>query len=153
MKTFSIYRPFDVENPFGGMDNVSRFMEDIFSNAFGSLGAERPHISHRTPCVDVEETDKSYIIEAELPGYDQEDVKVSMDGGTLTIESVRDEKAEKGDGKNYVMRERQHYSFNRSFRLPDNADPEAVSAAFKNGLLKLDIGKRTEAQKKQIAIT
>jgi HSP20 family protein len=83
-----------------------------------------------------------------------EDVSVNLDGGTVTIESKKDETVEKKDKKEkaFVLRERRSRSFSRSFKLPENADPDAISASFKNGLLTLTIGKRTEAQKKTIQI-
>jgi HSP20 family protein len=91
------------------------------------------------------------VLEAELPGFAMEDVSVNLDGGTVTIESKKDETVEKKD-KTFVLRERRSRTFSRSFKLPENADPDAISASFKNGLLTLTIGKRTEAQKKTIQI-
>jgi HSP20 family protein len=113
------------------------------------------------PAIDVIEKDDAYVLEAELPGYDEKDVNLSLDGGAITIESAKTDAAEKKadgnraderDDKRYIVRERRSSTFSRSFRLPENADNESISAGFKNGLLTLEIKKRTEAQKRVIQI-
>jgi HSP20 family protein len=92
-------------------------------------------------------------MEMELPGFDEKNIEVNVDGSNLTIASKQEEKKEtKDEETGYILRERRKNAFNRSFQLPENADPEAVSAAFKNGVLSLDIKKRAETQKKVIQI-
>jgi HSP20 family molecular chaperone IbpA len=161
MRTLTVYKPFDFENAFNAFDrdlrgyNPLAEMGRVMDNLLGCAG--QPSVSPalaRIPAVDVEETDKSYVLEAELPGFAMDDVSVNLDGATVTIESKKDETVEKQDAKNknFVLRERRSRSFNRSFKLPENADPNAISASFKHGLLTLTIGKRTEAQKKTIQI-
>ncbi|MDR2160271.1 MAG: Hsp20/alpha crystallin family protein [Treponema sp.] len=151
MKTLTLYRPF-IENALSDFD---RYMENVFGDS-PSLPSDR--IFNHAPACDVRETENSYIIEAELPGYDEKEIHVHVDGGALTIESgqeeVRDvnEKKEKKDGGNYLIRERRARSFSRSFKLPDNADPDKVSASFRNGILSLEIKKRAEARKRLIQI-
>jgi HSP20 family protein len=104
--------------------------------------------------VDVRETEKADILDMELPGYDEKSVEVHVDGGNLFIESRLDESREKKDKseETYVLRERRVNSFSRSFKLPENADPESVTASFGNGILSLEIGKRAEARKRTIQI-
>jgi HSP20 family protein len=113
-------------------------------------------VLHKLPLVDVQETSDAYLVEAELPGFDEKQVQVHVEGGKLTIESVRDEETrdeEKKEGTgSYLLRERQKASFSRSFTLPDNADTEAVEAAFKNGVLSLQIKKRAENARRLIEI-
>jgi HSP20 family protein len=105
------------------------------------------------PLVDVRETDSGYFFEAALPGYDEKDVEVNIDGNSLTIESKSGQNTEKKDAEgSYLLRERYIESFSRSFKLPDNADPSQIDANFKNGLLTLEIKKRAESQKRAIAI-
>jgi HSP20 family protein len=160
MKTLTVYKPFDFENAIDAFDRDFRGFSPLaemtraMDNLFGLAGqSPLPGQLARIPAVDVEETDKTYVLEAELPGFAMEDVSVNLDGGTITIESKKEEAGEKKDKKkNYVLRERRGRSFSRSFKLPENADSEAINASFKNGLLTLTIGKRTEAQKKTIQI-
>ncbi|MDR1389126.1 MAG: Hsp20/alpha crystallin family protein [Treponema sp.] len=133
MKTVALYRPFGVE-----LGDFRRHMEDFFDYPLGGLTGEK------APLVDVRENENSYLIEAELPGFDEKDIQVHVDKGTLTIESVSEEKKDQ-DEKNFLIRERSKISFCRSFQLPDNADAEQISAVFKNGVLSLEVKKLEEA--------
>jgi HSP20 family protein len=105
--------------------------------------------------VDVRETGKAYILDMELPGYDEKSVEVHVDGGSLSIESRLDESHEEKKDKTegtFILRERRLNSFSRSFKLPENANPDSVTASFKNGILNLEIGKRAEARKRTVQI-
>jgi HSP20 family protein len=160
MKTLTVYKPFDFCDAFDASEHegllhpfsdVSRMLDNVLGFAGRSpAGAGYAAL----PAVNVEERDSSYVLEAELPGFTMDDISVNLDGGAITIESKKDDKSEKDSGpqKTYVLRERHCRSFSRSFKLPENADPDAINAAFKNGLLTLTIGKRAEAQKKTIQI-
>ena len=153
MKTLAVYRPTHsvLENALSGFD---RYMESFFGDNFLTPS---DRIFNRLPSVDVKETEKSYVLEAELPGFDEKDIQVRLDGRNLTIESKKvEEKNEEGNAKeeaNYLIRERRFSSFSRSFKLPENADPEGVSASFKNGILSLEVNKKAEATTKVIQIT
>ena len=157
MKTVTLYRPnvthSVLENALTGFD---RYLESFFGDNF-LTPSER--IFNRLPSVDIMETEKSYVLEAELPGLDEKDIQVRLDGRNLTIESkkVEEDKKEEGEVKgregNYLIQERRVSSFSRTFKLPENANPEEVSASFKNGILSLEINKRAEAQAKVIQIT
>src|SRR5262249_16109042 len=89
-----------------------------FSGMFGSRGGRgfgvRPH-------VDVTETDKEIVVEAELPGIDEKDVSLALQDGVLMI---RGEKKHEHDEEkeNYRMMERRYGSFQRSVQLPDTVD-------------------------------
>jgi len=147
MKTFTLYHPATIQN---ALSDFERYMESFFGDSPAPAGKTIGH----TPAVDIRETDKAFILEMELPGYDEKTIDVHVDGSNLTITSkqeVMDEK--KGDENGvYLIKERHLNSFSRSFKLPQNANPEAVNAAFKNGVLSLEIAKRAEAQKRMIQI-
>ncbi|MDR2600955.1 MAG: Hsp20/alpha crystallin family protein [Spirochaetaceae bacterium] len=146
MKTVSLYRPFNVERP---VFDVEKFVDSFF----GENGASFFNKASWKPAVDVIETKDSYIVEAELPGFEEKDVEVNVDNNTLTIESKLDKETGKKDNeKAFVIRERCVTHFSRSFKLPDNADTSAVEARFKNGLLELEIKKSAEAKKRIIQI-
>lgn len=99
-----------------------------------------------SPAADISETDKEYLVKAELPGVKREDVKVTLEDGVLTIEGER--KLEKEDKNEKTHRiERFHGSFSRSFTLPENADAAAVRADSKDGVLNVHIPK-TQVEKK-----
>jgi HSP20 family protein len=147
MKTVTLYRPNTLQNALNGFD---RYFESFFGDSPLTPAAR---IFGHLPPVDVKETEKAFVLDMELPGYDEKNIAVHVDGGSLSIESRAEETGEenRNDGT-YILRERRLDSFSRSFKLPENADPETISAAFKNGILTLEIQKRPEAQKRMIKI-
>jgi HSP20 family protein len=147
MKAVTLYRPSVLENALSDFD---RYMDSFFGDSFLSPS---DRIFNRLPAVDVRETDKSYILEAELPGFEEKDVEVRLDNSTLVIESKKEDEKKEAKKGSYMIQERRSSSFSRSFRLPENADPEGISASFKNGVLTLEISKRAEAQKRVIQIS
>jgi HSP20 family protein len=149
MKALSLYRPNVLENALSGFD---RYLDSFFRDNFLDP-ADR--VLSRLPSVDVKETEKAYVLEAELPGLDEKDIEIRLDGNTLTLQSKKAEEKEEtnnGDGS-YLIRERRFSSFSRSFKLPENADKEGITASFRNGILSLEIGKKTEAQARLIQIS
>jgi HSP20 family protein len=157
MKTVTLYRPFNIEHALSDFD---RYLETFFGD---SPLAPADRIFNHLPAVDVREKEDAYLLEADLPGYDEKGIQVHVDGGTLTIESSQVEDSQQGvspekdkdAGKakeTFLIRERRTSAFSRSFKLPENADPNEVSASFKNGILSLEIKKRSEAQKRVIQI-
>jgi HSP20 family protein len=149
MKAVTMYRPLAIEKALNDFD---RYLESFFGESPLAPG-DRPLAS---PAVDVREVDGSYILEAELPGYDEKDLEIHLDNRTLIIKSKKDESSEKKanqeDEGRYYIRERRKSAFSRSFKLPEDADQENITANFKNGLLCMEIKKRAEAQKRLISI-
>ena len=147
MRTLTFYRPNTIEN-----------IMNEFNSSLGSLDSlltPAARVFNHVPVVDVRETDEAYILDMELPGYDEKNIEVNVDGTKLTISSNHEEKEEKkaeGEQTTYLIKERRTSSFSRSFKLPSNADPDVIKAAFKNGILNLEIKKRPEAQRRVIAI-
>lgn len=90
------------------------------------------------PTIDIAETDKQYAINVELPGVNEKDVRIELTGDTLKISGEKkNEKEEKG--KNFHRVERQYGSFQRLLTLPGDADPEAIEAKCKNGVLTITV--------------
>jgi len=147
MKSLALYNPNTFEN---ALSDFNRYFDSFFGD---SILTPSGKILHYSPAVDIQETENSYVMEMELPGFDEKNIEVNVDGSNLTIATKIEEKQEKKEeNKNYILRERRRTTFNRSFQLPENADPSEVSAAFKNGILSLDIKKRAETQKRAIQI-
>jgi HSP20 family protein len=147
MKAVTMYRPNTIQNALNDFD---RYFESFFGD---SLLAPAARIFNHLPSVDIRETENAYVLEMELPGYDEKSIDVHIDGSSLSIASREENaKEEKKNEGTYVLRERRISAFSRSFKLPENADPEAVNAVFKNGVLNLEIKKRAEAQKRSIQI-
>jgi len=150
MKTLTMYRPNAIQNALSDFD---RYFESFFGDSLLSPAAR---MYNHIPAVDIQETENSYILDMELPGYDEKNIEVHVDGSSLTIsskaEDVREEKKNNENTGTYILRERKVNSFTRSFKLPENADSTAVDASFKNGILNLQIKKRAETQKRAIQI-
>ena len=105
------------------------------------------------PSADISETDKEYLIRAELPAVKREDVKVTVDSGMITIEGER--KQQKEDKSERFHRLESFYgSFARSFALPDDVDVDAIRCESKDGVLTVHLPKvKTEKhQPKQIKV-
>lgn len=133
--------------------NPWREMEDLFDRYTRAI--DRPRSGELeivktgdwSPRVDIAEIDNAFIIKAEIPEVKKEDVKVTVENGVLCIVGERkQEKEEKG--KKFHRIERYYGSFCRSFTLPENADGKQVKAAFKEGILNVEIPKTKEAATK-----
>jgi HSP20 family protein len=101
-----------------------------------------------TPSLDVKETDKEIVLEAELPGLKDKDISLTLQNGMLTIQGEKrlDYDEEKED---YHVMERRYGSFSRSLRVPDTVDEANVEARFENGVLKVTLPKRPESAGEQ----
>ena len=91
------------------------------------------------PLADVYETSGSFVVLLELPGVEQEDVEIHVDGDAVVVRGQR--KLGAARPERYHRMERSYGSFSRSFSLAVEVDPEAVSAQFKDGLLRLELPK------------
>jgi len=129
-------------------------MFDRYTRAVGRPGADQKQIGTEAewaPRVDIQETDKNFVILAEIPGISKDDVKVDITEGVLSIRGERkQEKEEKG--KKFHRIERVYGSFKRSFSLPDNVDESKIKASFKDGVLDLSIPKTPEKETRAIDI-
>jgi HSP20 family protein len=123
-------------DPFEIMNSVFDG-DDFFGGAAGGL--------RRAPAVDVREEEGRYLIEAELPGLSEKDLKLELKDGVLSLSAAeREEKEEEGKALRWIRRERREFSFQRSFELPDDADGEKIEARFKDGLLVVELPKKPE---------
>ena len=114
-------------------------------------GKEQPAFGSFTPAVDVYEDEHNLVLKLEVPGVNDEDLKISLENNTLTVTGERKfEKEEKEE--NFHRIERRYGSFTRTFRLPSTVDTENVQAGYDKGILKVRLAKRAEAKPKQIKI-
>lgn len=103
------------------------------------------------PSVNISENEKEYSISAEIPGVKPEDVKVTVENGTLTITGERRYEKEDKNLRHHLI-ERAYGRFMRSFSLPGDSDTSSVEASFKDGLLSIKVAKSEQARPKQIEI-
>jgi len=126
---------------------VSPF-DSLFSNMLGDWGLT----SSKIPPVDITETDKAYIVEAELPGYKQEDVKVNVEKHVLRLSSAKQSSKDEKDGKKLLICERSSQSFERAFSLPEDVDEAKIEGEFANGVLTVTLPKKEVVQPKSIEV-
>lgn len=108
-------------------------------------------VAQWAPVVDISETDSEYLIEAELPEVDKNNVKVTLQDGVLTIQGERKSQREE-KGRKYHRVERSFGGFLRSFTVPEDADESKVKAEFKDGILRVRLPKTEKAQTKAIEV-
>ena len=95
------------------------------------------------PRMDLRETDKEIIVEAELPGLEEKDISLTLRTGVLTILGEKKSRYDE-EKEDYRMMERSYGSFQRSIRIPDTVDEDKVAARFENGILNVTLPKRPE---------
>jgi HSP20 family protein len=138
-------------DPFRELEEMSERLNRLMGRTMPSLGEEALVAAEWAPIVDIEETDKEYLIKAELPEVKKEDVKVNIKGGVLTLEGERkQEKEEKG--KKFHRIERSYGKFMRCFTMPEDADEKKITADFKDGVLKVHVAKSEVAKPKAIEV-
>src|SRR5258708_31620006 len=120
-------------NPLREMEDIQNRLARWFGRiALRGTGDETMTTSAWAPLVDITEDDKEYLIKAELPEVKKEDVKVTIENGTLSISGQRIFEKEEKD-KKYHRIERSYGSFVRSFALPEGHNASKEAAAFKYG--------------------
>ena len=103
------------------------------------------------PAVDIYEDNSKVVLKLEVPGIEEKDLDVRVENNTLTVKGERKfEKEEKEE--NFHRIERRYGSFYRAFTLPSTVDHEHINANYNNGVLKLELSKKPEAQPKQIKV-
>ena len=123
------YTPFDEFDSF--FDRMGR--------GFEFAGTQQSQIA-----VDVADDEDEYTLTADLPGFDREDIELTVADSmvTITAEYTHDQDESSEDGA-YIHRERRTASVQRRVRLPDAVDDEAVSAAYHNGVLSVTLPKQS----------
>ena len=103
------------------------------------------------PRVDIKEEAARFVILADLPGVDPQEIEIRMDKGILTIQGAR-KVDETVDGEHFSRVERRHGAFARNFALPDSADADGISATGRNGVLEVVIPKKPESAPRRIQV-
>ena len=136
------------ENLFDNFFDDDFTMPSVFGGMNDALYGKHAKNIMKT---DVRETDNSYELDIDLPGFKKEDVSLKLDSGYLTISASKglekDEK-EKKDGK-YIRRERYEGQCSRSFYVGDGVTEQDITAKFEDGTLKLSVPKKEVIQQKQ----
>lgn len=124
--------------------DVSRIFESL-------LGDGQTRQRRWMPAMDLLERDDHFVVRADLPGMNEEDVNLEVEDGILTISGERSNE-ETTESEGYYRTERAYGTFQRSFSLPEGINPDQVSAEFDRGVLELRIPKPAERQPHRIEI-
>jgi HSP20 family protein len=134
---------------------MQREMDRLFDTMLRTFGMPSAPLSDWTPAVtteqffrpqvDISGSDKEYLIQVEVPGVDEDDVKLELDGRRLVIrgEKLREHKE---DAENVYRIERSYGAFERVLTLPEDADAENIEAVFKNGVLSIHLPRKAASQ-------
>lgn len=107
---------------------------------------------HMAPAVDLIEKETEFEITAELPGIDEKNIEIRFSDHTLTIKGEKTEEHEEME-KEFYLSERRYGSFQRSFRVPEEVNPDKIEAHFVKGVLTVKLPKSTQAQKTERKIS
>jgi HSP20 family protein len=137
------------------MANVTRY--DPFSDLddfFKGFMLRPVRMEQQIPQIkmDVKESNGNYIVRAEIPGVKKEDIKVDIEGDTVSISAeVKQEKEQKEDDR-VIRSERYYGNVYRSFSLGQDVDEKAANAKYTDGVLELTLPKKAGSKSKQIAV-
>ncbi len=125
-------------NPFRAIDE---FEKRMFREPFAPYNVAAKGAVFKT---DIKEEDGKYVLEADMPGFNKEDIKLDVDNDILTISAERhSEHEDKDKAGNYIRCERSYGQYSRSFDV-SAIDSEKITATYENGVLTLDMPKKEE---------
>ncbi len=110
------------------------FFDKVFHDFFGDGFSQYDNFN-----TDVIDKGENYLLEAELPGFQKEDINIDLDKETLTISASHKEEKKENKG-NFIRQERRYHSYCRSFHIP-GIKKEEITAAYHNGVLEITLPK------------
>jgi HSP20 family protein len=131
-------------SPFGELDSMERRMRRMFEEiGFApTLG----------PAADIFETDDEFVVELEVPGYEEKELGIEVSDHVLTVKGERKE-AKEQEEKAFRLHERLEREFERRFELPAEADTEHIQARFAKGVLEVHAPKLAISKPQKVEIT
>jgi len=138
-------------DPFRELEGIQARLNHLFGETPARTFDDDRFFANWTPPVDIQETEKEYIVKADLPDVKKEDVKVELDGDMLTVEGERKQEKEEKT-KRFHRTERAYGRFVRRFSLPTHVDGGSVKAEFKDGVLNVHLPKTEAAKPKAIEV-
>ncbi len=140
----------NVETPARLWPETGGLFESLFRDfPFGGWPSIR---ESGMPAVDVLEKDGNLILRAELPGMEEKDFELKLEGNVLTLKGER-KLEEKEEKDNYRRVESFYGSFSRSFTLPETADRDRIKADYRNGVLSVTIPQKPELKPREIPVS
>jgi len=142
-----------VKNPFIAIhheiDRAMNSLHDMFEPHKFNL--QPLFNSNLLPSMDLVDDKDSFKVECEMPGLDENDIKISVDNNILTIQGEKSI-SKKNENKNYISREINYGCYERRIELPRSVDTDKIHASFKKGMLWVILPKIAGAEKNSKAI-
>lgn len=135
-------------NPFRELDDIQNRFSRLLESTFGDVPTAG--LGAWSPPVDIEETDDSFVVEAELPGVKREDINVELDENQLSIHGEIEERERTGVLRRQTRRTGQ---FDYRVTLPTQVDPDKVDASLEEGVLRLTLQKTESHKPRRIEIS
>lgn len=151
MANLTHWNPF---KPLTRLESRSPLFEDFFRD-FGLRPRWQQELEAPDMRIDVVENDQAYVVKAEIPGVDKNDIDVSIDGNQVSIsaEVKRESKNKKKEDERDIYTERYYGQVYRSFSLPNEVDSGKANAHYDNGVLTLTLPKKGNGNARKITIS
>ncbi|MGC9348500.1 MAG: Hsp20/alpha crystallin family protein [Anaerolineae bacterium] len=133
-------------SPLREMARLQREMNRLFSDMTRGVA-----LAPSYPAMNVWTSDEGAVVSVELPGYDAEDIDISVEDNVLTLSGSR-EPEELPEGADYHRRERVYGRFSRAFQLPFSVESDAVEASLKKGILHISLPRPEAERPKKITV-
>ncbi|MFB3885332.1 MAG: Hsp20/alpha crystallin family protein [Thermodesulfobacteriota bacterium] len=151
-KELTTWRPLRELTPFREFERMKNEMDRFWDSFLERRLRRRPEEEREwIPSLDIAETKNELVVKAEVPGMDPKNIDISLSDGVLTIKGEKKQEKEEKEA-DYHLVERSYGAFSRSVQLPSEVQEDKISAAYKDGILKITLPKSEEAKKKEIKI-
>ncbi|MGM0590385.1 MAG: archaeal heat shock protein Hsp14 [Halobacteriota archaeon] len=127
-------------NPFSDIEELFERMSRQFDDVSQQWDSGMMRQAMQGMAIDVTDHDDEFVVTADLPGFEKEDIDLTIDGRTLTISATREMESEESSGE-YLRHERRQDSVRRSVQLPEEVDETEAGAKYTNGVLTVTLPK------------
>jgi HSP20 family protein len=141
--------PYHHDDPFQLLREFGNEIDSFFESPFKNLRKKGTDLA--MPSLDISEDEKNVYVDANLPDFDQKDIKVRMKKDNLVISAQKEDKKEEKK-KNFYRCERYQGNFYREVSSPQAVDAKGIKAKYTKGVLKVSLPKKEEAKEKEISI-
>ncbi len=131
---------------------MNRSFDNMLNSFFEELNTSSQRSNVWRPAMDVQDLKKSFELTFSLPGFEKDNITISVKNNTLTLKAEKVEVKE-DEGVKYLAREIARGSYERNIELPENVNTDKISAEYKSGILSLSIPKTKEALPREIPVT
>ncbi|HKD69329.1 MAG TPA: Hsp20/alpha crystallin family protein [Candidatus Binataceae bacterium] len=138
-------------NPFREMEHFRRDFDELFDRFLGRGKRSTRETGSVEPAIDSYIEGDKMVVRADLPGIDPKNVEITVTGDSLTIKGSREEEREEKE-RNFVFKEVNYGSFQRTVKLPQGVKAEDFKASYKNGVLELTAPAPKEMSSRKVPI-